>query len=244
VEPLNWDTARMRAEGMTVEEQKSRGLTVGRAQDEVTLDAPVWEDVPSHNLQPVKGAADALQAQTRFQVLYDDKHLYVRVMAELPKELMDTFQVRGRDPELWLQESINILVAPEGDKSQYYYLTYEPVDNSFIDANHGFITDTLHPKFGWNDQSWDGEWSYVNDLRPGENRWVSMATIPFRTLGVSAPQSGEVWAANFGRIHYKAKITDTRHSAMVKNRERSVWTGELNASKNPGEASMGDMVFE
>ncbi len=162
----------------------------------------------------------------------------------MQRELMETFHPRGRDAELWLQECVNILLAPEGDRSQYYYLTYEPVANSFIDANHGYITDPLHPSFGWNDQTWDGDWTYVNQLEPEENRWLSMAIIPFATLNAPSPRSGDVWPANFGRVHYHTILTSTKHSDRVKGRETSVWTGRLIGSRNPGDAPMGDMIFE
>ncbi len=244
VEPFTWDTARMRAEGYHPEGKEARRLTVPRVSQAVAIDAPFWKKLSSHPLQLPQGVSEPLQSATSFQVAYDDHNLYVRVEAELKADLMDSFHARGRDEELWLQECINLLLAPSGYSSQYYYLTYEPVANSFIDSNHGFIADSLHPKFGWNDQTWDGDWTYVNALKPVENRWVSLATIPFATLETPAPRSGTVWAANVGRVHYRETIKDSNHSAMVKNREVSVWTGKLNASFNPGEAFMGEMVFE
>ncbi len=244
VEPFTWDTARMRAEGFSAEEREVDKITVSRVKQPVALDSAFWKDLPVHNLQLPVGVSEPLQSATTFQVAYDDQNLYVRFEAGLPAKLMDSFHSRGRDEELWLQESMNLLLAPAGFRSQYYYLSYDPVEDSFIDANHGFITDPLHPAFGWNDQSWDGKWSYVNDLQADRNRWVSLATIPFATLETPVPRSGTVWAANFGRVHYKDKLLDTSHSAMVQNRELSVWTGILNASRNPGDASMGDLVFE
>jgi len=244
VEPFTWDTARLRKEGFIAEEREVQKITVPRVTQSVALDSPFWKELPSHNLQLPRGVSEPLQAATSIQLAYDDQNLYVRVEAELPAALMDSFHPRGRDEELWLQESFNLLLAPSGFRSQYFYLTYEPVADSFIDANHGFITDPLAPQFGWNDQSWDGDWTYVNELQADRNRWVSLVTIPFATLETPAPKSGAIWAANFGRVHYKAKIEDSSHSAMIKNRETSVWTGILNASRNPGDASMGDLVFE
>lgn len=244
VEPFNWDTARMREAGFEAETEDAKSLAVRRADGNVTLHAPVWETLQAHALQPQRGATEPLQAETTFSMLYDDANLYVRVEADLTADLMETYHARGRDEELWLQECMNILLAPEADKSQYYYLTYEPVDNSFIDAAHGFITDPLHPKFGWNDQTWDGEWTYENDLQAEQDRWVSLAVVPFETLNVPAPRSGTVWAANVGRVHYREPITDSSHSARMAIREISVWSGRLNASYNPGEAYMGDVIFE
>lgn len=244
LEPFNWNTAEMRASERPWEEAKSPSVTVYRATGPVDLHSSQWKDVPATKLNPPRGSRAELHETTTFQLMYDDENLYVRVRGGMQPELMDTFSPRGRDGELWLQECINILLAPEGDRSQYYYLTYEPVENSFIDANHGFITDPLHPAYGWNDQTWDGDWSYVNDLRPGEAVWLSMATIPFATVEAQRPSSGTVWAGNIGRIHYFTVPPTTVHRDMVASRETSVWTGLLNASRNFGDAYMGDWVFE
>lgn len=244
LEPFNWNTAEMRASERPWEEAKSPSVTVHRATGPVTLDSSQWDAVPATKLSVPRGSKATLRETTTFQMLYDDENLYVRVRGGMQPEMMDTFSPRGRDAELWLQESVNILLAPEGDKSQYYYLTYEPVADSFIDANHGFITDPLHPSYGWNDQTWDGDWSYTNDLRPAEAVWLSMVTIPFTTVEAETPKSGAVWAGNIGRIHYFAVPPTSVHRDMVNSRETSVWTGLLNASRNPGDAYMGDFVFE
>ncbi len=243
-EPFNWNTAEMRAKERPWEEEASVSVTVNRANGEVTLYSPIWDNVPAHKLNLPRGTKTPLRETTTFQLLYDDTNLYVRVSGGMQAKLMDTFQPRGRDAELWLQESINILLTPSGDKSEYYYLSYEPVADSFIDANHGFITDVLHPAYGWNDQTWDGDWTYDNDLQPDNNLWLSMATIPFATLEAETPTSGTVWAGNIGRVHYFEILTSTDHSSRVRSRETSVWTGQLNGSRNPGDAYMGDFVFE
>jgi hypothetical protein len=144
-------------------------------------------------------------------------------------------QPRGRDAELWLQECVVLNFSPSGDKSQYYYLTYDPVPDSFTDAQHGFITDPLHPRFGWNDDTWNGQWTYTNALDAANNRWVSMAVVPFRTLGAATPTPDTLWMANVGRVHQ----FDNKSK-----REYSVWADELNASNVPGDGSFGQWIFE
>ena len=129
-------------------------------------------------------------------------------------------------------------LSPKSDKSQYYYFTYEPLQGSFNDAQHGFIRDQKHPRFGWNDETWNGEWTYESKLLPETGRWESMAVFPFKTLGATAPKSGEEWHANFGRVHF------FKDEKGKKGREQQVWNGNLNMSQIPGEASMGIIRFK
>lgn len=243
-EPFNWDTGALRAADEPWKPQPPKQAKVARATGPVTLESNEWAVAPQYTLQPNAGQEGDLRETTVFQMMYDDQNLYVRVEGGLPAELMNTFTPRGRDAELWLQESVNILLAPEGDRSQYYYLTYEPVEDSFIDATHGYITDPLHPQYGWNDQTWDGRWEYVNDLQADNDRWVSMAVIPFATLNTPRPTPGTIWSANISRLHYFKELTSTVHRDRLAAREMAVWTGKFPGSKNPGEADMGDIQFQ
>lgn len=108
--PLNWDTAKVRAtHGNILHSVKSVDVT--RTDTAPTLDSPLWGRVEAHMLGPVEGATDAVSAETTFKLLYDHENLYVRVSAQQPGDKM-TFVPRGRDAELWLQESIVINLSP------------------------------------------------------------------------------------------------------------------------------------
>ena len=235
-EPFNWDTAKLRAapERML---QKAKPLDVAMTDVVPTLDSPAWDKVAAQKLIPVDVAVTNLHADTTFKVLYDKKNLYVRVSGDQPADKM-TFVKRGRDAELWLQESIVINVSPTDDKSCYYYLTYEPEPSSFNDAAHGFIKDTTSPRYGWNDENWNGQWTFETLLVPDKNRWESMAVIPFETLKASAPKTGDAWCFNIGRVHF----VDTEKKKD--DREVSAWTGNLNISNVTGDGSFGELVFE
>ena len=234
--PFNWDIAKMRANPAQLSQQ-NKSLEIAKVSAPLTLDSPLWKSAEEHTLGPVEASAPALQAQTTFRVLCDDSHLYVRVSGEQPAARM-MFVARGRDAELWLQESIIVNVSPFADRSRYFYFAYEPEPTSFNDAEHGFITDFLHPRYGWNDESWNGNWTFETKLLPDKNRWESMAVIPFETLRVSAPKKGDMWYLNIGRVHFidAAEKKDQR--------ENSVWTGKLNPSRIPGDASFGTATFK
>jgi hypothetical protein len=234
--PFNWDTAKMRANPAQFSQQ-NKALEIAKVSAALTLDSPLWANAEEHTLGPVEASAPPLQAQTTFRVLCDDSHLYVRVSGEQPAARMK-FVARGRDAELWLQESIIVNVSPFADRSRYFYFAYEPEPTSFNDAEHGFITDFLHPRYGWNDESWNGNWTFETKLLPDKNRWESMAVIPFETLRVTAPKKGDLWYLNVGRVHF---IDGPDKKGQ---RENSVWTGQLNPSRIPGDASFGKATFK
>jgi hypothetical protein len=201
------------------------------------LDSQVWEKAENQKMDKVRGSKEELHADTSFQILYDKDNLYIKATGTQEPSLMK-FESRGRDAEIWLAESIVINLSPKADKSQYYYLTYEPAENSFADAEHGFITDTYDPRYGWNDWTWNGDWKYSNKLDSRNGKWESMATIPFKTLKGGSPKPGTMWYFNIGRVHFYPKADGKP------GRESSVWTGILNPSKVAGDASLGELTFE
>jgi len=234
--PFNWDIAKMRANPAQLTQQ-NKSLEIAKVSAPLTLESPLWANAEEHTLGAVEASAPPLQAQTTFRVLCDDSHLYVRVSGEQPAAKMK-FVARGRDAELWLQESIIVNVSPFADRSRYFYFAYEPEPTSFNDAEHGFITDFLHPRYGWNDESWNGNWTFETKLLPDKNRWESMAVIPFETLRVTAPKKGDMWYLNVGRVHFIDGLD------KKDQRENSVWTGKLNPSRIPGDASFGKATFK
>ncbi len=234
--PFNWDTEKMRANPAQML-QKSQSLTIARVVGPLTLDSPLWEKAESHPLMPTGAVVTKLQAPTTFRALFDDTNLYVRVSGEQPANKM-VFVARGHDAELWLQESIVINVSPIADRSRYYYFAYEPDPTSFNEAEHGFIADFLHPRYGWNDEGWNGAWTFETKLVPAMNRWESMAIIPFETIRTKPPKPGDTWYLNVGRVHF------TDSTGKRTSREFSAWTGKLNASRILGDASFGKAIFK
>lgn len=234
--PFNWDTAKLRTNPGALLQQ-NQSLVIERASGPLTLDSPLWEKAKSHALLPSDATVPKLQAPTTFRVLCDDTNLYVRVSGEQPADKMN-FIARGHDAELWLQESIVVNVSPLGDRGRYFYFAYEPEASSFNEAEHGFITDYLHPRYGWNDEGWNGAWAIETKLVPAKKRWESMAIIPFETLRTQPPKAGDTWMLNVGRVHF------LDGDKKKESRELSAWTGKLNASHIPGDASLGKATFK
>jgi len=235
IAPFNWDVAKMRKEGDA--SMRGRSMKAAFTETVPTIDSKLWEKADVQKMGKVSGSVAELHSDTSFQILYDKNNIYIKVSGTQEPSLMK-FESRGRDSEIWLAESIVINISPSGDKSQYYYLAYDPADNSYADAEHGFITDTYDPRYGWNDWTWNGDWMYSNELDRENGKWVSMAVIPFKSLKTDIPKAGTMWYFNIGRIHFY------QGAEGKTERESSVWTGIMNPSKVPGDASLGELIFE
>ena len=226
--PFNWDVKKFRKEGRAALQLKTTDCF--RMKGPVTIDSADWGAMRGGELQvPSDVQAAGLRSKASFRVAYDDRNLYVRM--ETDADPMRPCVRRARDAEIWLQDAAVLTVCTDDNRTRYRYFTWEPVEGSFADAGHGDVTDTYDPRFGWNDWTWDGDWMYETKVAGG--RWISMATIPFATLGVEPPKENRRWNFNFGRVHFDAKGT----------RELSVWTGRLMPSHCPGDGSFGTIVF-
>ncbi len=229
IPPFNWNVAEMRKQGFSALEDKTAVALYSPRK--LTINSKAWDAARTMKLGPVNGNSKPLSTETTFKVMYDDRNLYLRVTGK-QRASLKRFNARKRDAEIWLAESITFQISPDADKGRYYYFSYDNVENSFADAEHGFITDTLDPRYGWNDWQWNGNWKYETKIE--NNVWKSMAVIPFKTIKAKAPDKSDVWAFNIGRVHF------------MKNgkREYSAWNKNLNKSYIPGDAFFGNLTFE
>ncbi len=229
IPPFNWNVADMREQGYAALKDKNTVALFAKAKP--TLDSKVWNSAKAVKLGADIGYNKKISSETTFKVMYDKQNLYIRVTGK-QKANLKKFKSRGRDSEIWLAESITFQLSPDSDKSKYYYFSYDDVQNSFADAEHGFITDNLDPRYGWNDWHWNGKWSYETKIT--NNVWESMAVIPFKSINAKTPEPSDVWAFNIGRVHF------------LKNgkREFSAWNKRINKSYIPGDAFMGSLTFK
>ncbi len=229
IPPFNWNIAKMRQQGfasLNKKVVKARRITAAPKPD-----SPESKQISPEFLCPESGSTTALSTQTGFRILYDQENLYILVSGT-PIPGANQRKSRGRDAEIWLQESIVFQISPKMDLSQYYYFSYEAAKNSFADAEHGFITDTYDPRFGWNDWTWNGNWKYENKFSNG--KWHSMAVIPWKTIKAAPPAKGDIWYFNIGRVHFNAGG----------KRELSVWNHKMNPSRVSADAVLGELHFE
>jgi len=118
---------------------------------------------------------------TRFRIGFDDKAVYVAVLAaeKAPRTLPRLGKMRD-DPLLRKDDHIELMFDATGqgkDRRQFAV----NLDGVQYDASRG-------------DAKWDAKWTTA--VNCGENEYVVEFRIPFEALGVVAPKAGDKWAFN------------------------------------------------
>jgi hypothetical protein len=221
---LNWDTKAIRRTPLP----GANSLTVKPVAGKVTLDAPAWKNVPAAILGGLPQDAKPSR-KTTVRMLYDKTRFYMLVECELPFDLKPKVM---DDPAA--KESIVVYITPSSGNDFSYRFTIAPHPKVKTDAARGFITDLMDPRYGKYDPNWNGDWTYDTKLEPDRNRWISMISVPYKTLAVQTPIPGMSWKANVGRIH------------IVKPNqvERSIWSSTTSTKDMEDRTAFGDIVFE
>ncbi len=97
------------------------------------------------------------------------------------------------------QEAVQLVLAPSGEREKFYRFVIDPTGKTRLAGATGFIADPVHPLYGREDRSWQGDWSYSVRHEPDGARWVALVTLPHATLGAEAPAAGALWRGNFAR---------------------------------------------
>lgn len=151
--------------------------------------APALEDfrrlAPPLALTAFSGAAISEAAQAR--VLRDAEALYVLfefVAADMSKR---SDEITARDGRVWTNDCFELFIQPDLSQEIYYH---------FAGNASGGIYDSCHRQ-GVRDDSWDAAWTA--QIGKGEGQWTALVTLPFASLGVTAPSGDALWGFNPGR---------------------------------------------
>ena len=126
------------------------------------------------------------------------------------------------------------MIDPTGQHERFYHLVWNPVQDSDYDAATGLIEDPLDPKYGQEDESWNGEWTTQDDR--ADNVWRTLLTLPFKTVGAQTPAKGEIWTMNIGR--------STGYQSGSGFAERSLWNPNLESISFTAPEAYGKVVFD
>lgn len=164
-------------------------LVVGRVPAPPKVDGRI-DDAEWQGAAPVPAFRENAQggparAGTRARVGYDDTALYLAFDCDEPlMEQAAAQTLPNRDPALWNNECVELFVNPQANQVSYLH---------FIVDLLGQRRDALgSDAFGYNPR-WE---SAARRQRDG---WQVEMAIPFASLGVPAPQTGEAWYANLCR---------------------------------------------
>jgi hypothetical protein len=134
--------------------------------------------------------------QTRIQVAYDDRYLYIAVTSDDSAPEAVAAGLSRRD-ELGATDSVSINFDPRHDHQTGYGFQTNP---SAVQVDYSWF----------NDESQDRDYNAVWDVRTHrtESGWSAEFRIPFSQLRFSsAPEAGQVWGFNASRqVRRKAEL--------------------------------------
>ncbi|MBN1672858.1 MAG: DUF4838 domain-containing protein [Kiritimatiellae bacterium] len=223
VPPFTWDIEKMRRAPVLA----PKILTAGPIRAPWPPAAREWAAVPGAELGPsALGATAPTQAST-VKVAYDRRALHIRFEGRLPGGWVKPTGARADSRDNVARECFDAVLAPNSNPARYFRFAGGPDPAARYDARHGFIEDSIDPRFDDDDVEWNCAWEYAAEIAADGKNWCALMSIPFRSLGAAAPAPGIEWKANFGRVH-EYRPNDKR------SREESLW------SANPQTTSIGD----
>lgn len=120
---------------------------------------------------------------TTVKLAYDDTSLYIAYIADEPLMPNIKATVTKRDGPSFYDDSIELFIDPSNKRRDYYQLSANLLNTQY-DAKMNNVAVNL-------------EWQVAT--AKCESLWTAEVAIPFKSLGVTAPKSGEAWSVNFGR---------------------------------------------
>lgn len=143
------------------------------------IDAGEWDEAAKLTNFVVMGSDMFAEQQTEVFVTHDERNLYIGFRC-VNKHGQLKAEAKRRDEPVWEDDAVEFFIQPDLDKSTYF---------QFIGNSKGVIADGKGT-----DLTWDGGWTYKASVREGF--WEGEVSIPFASLGMKAPQEGNVIGFN------------------------------------------------
>ena len=162
----------------------------------------------------------------RFVVAYDDRALYVGVVADESEPGGLQNRPWPRDGEIWRDDYLDLFVDATFDKSTYHQFASN-IRGDQYDAVGGPDRGT------WGEVGWNATWQSAG--RIGDGQFSMEFVIPFEALGVAAPEPGETWGLNVCRGRWP-------HGKVSGSMERTAWSIPYGTFHEP--ANFGQITFK
>lgn len=111
---------------------------------------------------------------------FDSKALYCAARVPLPKGRRPVARARGRDSQVYQDDSVELFFDPSRSRSDYFQIILNSA-GALFDAHK-------------TDRSWNGQMQCAG--RAGKGQWEVELAIPYAALGASVPRDGQVWGFN------------------------------------------------
>jgi hypothetical protein len=141
--------------------------------------------------------------RTEFRALWSDRGLFVRFDA---KDTHPWHTLRQRDARLWEEEVVEI------------YLTRDPTARAYteLQVNPGNVVCDLHVDLPR--RNFDTRWNVAgleSHVYVRDDRWVTIAFLPWHGLESPTPKAGERWRFNVFRIERPGGPQDPKRGALL-----------------------------
>jgi len=130
---------------------------------------------------------------TRFLIAYDEKAVYIGVIADEPEPKSIVSRRRQRDGDVWRDDDVEVFVDARHD-----WRTYHQFAVNFRGAQYDGIGGPKHGRYG--DVEWNADWQVA--AKVGEKECVVEFAIPHAALGVAPPKPGQKWGLNVCRQRF------------------------------------------
>lgn len=125
---------------------------------------------------------------TRLYLAHTDTDLLIGAVCQEPKmDSVVAIKTEHKDGRVFENECVELFLNPQADRTGYMH----------------FIADILGQQLdalGQDPVGFNPDWKSVS--YKGKDFWSCEIQIPFASLAVKAPKSGDAWLANFGRERY------------------------------------------
>jgi hypothetical protein len=168
------------------------------------IDQPPWTSIADFPPMTLVGTSgDKPRHRSRVKACWNDTG--VRILWHFEDaDVVAGFT--GRDEQLWRDDIAEILLAPEGDRTRYYEISFNARGALFDGAIHN---PNVKRDDAWAvEPAWNCEgirWCAIGEGRfNGSARrdrwWAVEAEIPFAGVKVLRPRAGDVWTAGVFRV--------------------------------------------
>ncbi|MBQ6330866.1 MAG: DUF4838 domain-containing protein [Kiritimatiellae bacterium] len=228
--PLVWDPTLLPTAHPVIERKRKSTYAA------FTVREPSFSDfgnLPADAWQTLGGVQlGAVRTRTRFACMFGAEAFYLAVETDLG----DDVRVRPfeRDGTVWRDESLELVLDASGTRTRFLHFVWSPESGACFDEAYGYITDPVNPLYGKCDAGWDGDWTVRNGRR--NNVWRSILRMPYSTLGVGRPKSGDKWSMNLARTAFA--VSPGRPSG-----EQSLWNPDMESGAFCSKDAMGELKF-
>jgi len=207
-----WLLAALLAGGCTCEEPRT-GVPTYRAPKAAQapvidgrLDEPAWQRAPQTEAFVQTMTGDPGEPATRARLTWDDDALYVAF--EVEDDYLHA-ELTGHDPHLWTEDTVEIMVDPDGDGSNYFELQLAPNDQVFDTRYDARRVPRPFGHTGW-DSHMRGAVSVEGTLDDEEpdGGYVAEMAIPWSAFEAGPspadrPEPGQTWRVALYVLDYR-----------------------------------------